>query len=140
LTIQSGELEKELTSMEKKTAVGEQLDTGFSRRDFIGSAALAGALLAACGSPPVQKEDVPKLVKGPKVAPDGAPLKAGLIGCGGRGTGAAGNFLDAGPNLHVVAMADIFEDRIQTCRERLKESKGVEVVDSMCCNASTFQT
>ncbi|NIT61299.1 MAG: hypothetical protein GWN00_35375, partial [Aliifodinibius sp.] len=38
-----------------------------------------------------------------KQAPDGDLIRAGLVGCGGRGTGAAINFLDAGPNLEIVA-------------------------------------
>ena len=42
-------------------------------------------------------------------APDGPVLKAGVIGCGGRGTGAAINFLSAGPNLQIVALGDTFQ-------------------------------
>ena len=40
-------------------------------------------------------------------------LKVGLIGCGGRGTGAAGNALTADPNTKLVAMADAFADRLE---------------------------
>jgi len=54
--------------------------------------------------------NIPKEVL-PDKAKDGAPLKAGIIGCGGRGSGAAQNFLDAGPNLSVVALSDTFSDR-----------------------------
>jgi predicted dehydrogenase len=39
-------------------------------------------------------------------------LKVGLIGCGGRGSGAAANSLNADPNIKLVAMADTFEDRL----------------------------
>ena len=35
-------------------------------------------------------------------------LKAGLIGCGGRGTQAVENMLTGVPNVEVVALADIF--------------------------------
>ena len=45
------------------------------------------------------------------IAPDGKPLKAALIGNGDRGTGAACQFLEAGPNLSIIALADIFKDR-----------------------------
>ena len=38
-------------------------------------------------------------------------LKVGLIGCGGRGTGAAANALTADPNTQLVAMADAFPNR-----------------------------
>jgi len=44
------------------------------------------------------------------VAPDGIPIKAALIGCGDRGTGAASQFLESGPNVSVVALADVFPD------------------------------
>ena len=40
-------------------------------------------------------------------------LKVGLIGCGGRGTGAAVNAMNADKNVKLVAMADAFEDRLQ---------------------------
>ncbi len=60
-------------------------------------------------------------------APDGPVLKAGLIGCGGRGTGAAINFLDAGPNLQIVALGDTFQDRVDNCRAQIMKAKGQEV-------------
>ena len=40
-------------------------------------------------------------------------LRIGLVGCGGRGTGAAANALGADPNCKLVAMADAFADRLQ---------------------------
>ena len=40
-------------------------------------------------------------------------LKVGLIGCGGRGTGAAANALGADPNVKLTAMADTFADQIE---------------------------
>jgi myo-inositol 2-dehydrogenase / D-chiro-inositol 1-dehydrogenase len=65
-------------------------------------------------------------------APDGKPLKAALIGCGDRGTGAAFNFLDSGNDLSIVALADVFDDRLQRCRERLASEKNNQVADDMC--------
>lgn len=65
-------------------------------------------------------------------APDGKPLKAGLVGCGGRGTGAAVDFLNAGPNLQIVALADVFQDQLNNCRELLKKEKNVEIADENC--------
>ena len=47
-------------------------------------------------------------------------LKLGLIGCGGRGTGAADNALKADPNVKIVAMGDTFDDRLEKSAERLK--------------------
>ena len=39
-------------------------------------------------------------------------LKIGLVGCGGRGTGAAANALNADRNTQLVAVADVFSDRL----------------------------
>lgn len=106
-----------------------------SRRTFIGGAAVAGVALAACAAPPREEALValgPKMTLGPELAPDGEPIRAGVIGCGGRGTGAAGNFLSSGPNLQVVALADTFEDRLERCRGRLKEQHGAEIADDQC--------
>lgn len=50
-------------------------------------------------------------------------LKVGLIGCGGRGSGAAVNALDADPGTKLVAMCDIFEDWARGARDRLKKMK-----------------
>ncbi len=66
------------------------------RRDFLKSAAvLAGSTLA-----------FPAVLRG---APNGAKLKLGLIGCGGRGSGAAANAMDADSNVELTAVADVFE-------------------------------
>jgi myo-inositol 2-dehydrogenase/D-chiro-inositol 1-dehydrogenase len=46
-------------------------------------------------------------------------IRVGLVGCGGRGTGAAGNVLAAAPGVRIVALADAFQDRLDACRERL---------------------
>jgi predicted dehydrogenase len=115
-----------------------EVQDGPSRRDFIetlgviGAAGALGAVVAGCQGgvderyanypwPPLLEE-----------APDGPPLKAGLIGCGGRGTGAALEFLESGPNLEITAMADYFQDRLDGCRGRLQERAGVEVPDELC--------
>jgi predicted dehydrogenase len=61
-------------------------------------------------------------------------FKIGLIGCGGRGSGAAANAMNAGPDVKLVAMADIFDDRLQGARERLKQMKPDQVaVDDNHC-------
>ena len=48
-------------------------------------------------------------------------IKVGLIGCGGRGSGAAANAMNAGKDVRLVAMADIFADHLQDSRQRLKK-------------------
>ena len=109
-----------------------------NRRQFFGNAAAIGAvgavgmgaILTSCagetnetppGTPPLLEK-----------APEGKPLKAGLIGCGGRGTGAALNFLSAGDGLSVVALADMFEDRLGQCRHKLQTEGANEVADDKC--------
>ena len=61
-------------------------------------------------------------------------IEIGLIGCGGRGSGAAANAMNAGKDVRLVAMADIFADRLQGARARLKEMYPgqVEVADDHC--------
>jgi len=47
-------------------------------------------------------------------------LKAGLVGCGGRGTQAVVNLLTGVENVDLVAMADVFEDHLETSLNRLR--------------------
>ena len=46
-------------------------------------------------------------------------LKIGLVGCGGRGTGAADNVLDSSENVQIIALADMFPDRLEKCRKQI---------------------
>jgi len=98
---------------------------GSSRRDFLktSSIALGGALaapLAIGRSAHAAGDDV---------------LKVGLIGCGGRGTGAAVNALNGDPNTKLTALADVFPSQVEGCLERLKKSKQAEriAVDADHC-------
>src|SRR3984893_19160041 len=72
-----------------------------SRRDFLKASTAALVAGAAAG--------IPMNVH----AGGGDTLRVGLIGCGGRGTGAAGQALHADKNVKLVAMADAFADRLQ---------------------------
>jgi len=93
------------------------------RRKFIGTAALAGMGLAGAGAALSSCKrktgnidlSLPPVLRG---APKGKKLRAGLIGSGDRGTGAAINFISSGPDLEIIALADIFQDKIDACRER----------------------
>jgi predicted dehydrogenase len=61
-------------------------------------------------------------------------VKFGLIGCGGRGSGAAGNAMDADQGAKLVAMGDLFQDKVLAARERLKKLKpGQVAVDDAHC-------
>ena len=55
-------------------------------------------------------------------------LRVGMVGCGGRNTGAAAQALTADPGARLVAMCDIFMDRVKEKRRILKEQKGDQVV------------
>jgi myo-inositol 2-dehydrogenase / D-chiro-inositol 1-dehydrogenase len=46
-------------------------------------------------------------------------IKVGVIGCGGRGTGAAMNAINAAEGVTIVAMADAFKDRLDSSRKIL---------------------
>ena len=54
-------------------------------------------------------------------------LKVGLIGCGGRGTGAAAQALRADPNVILTAMGDVFEDRLESSYSELIKIVGDKV-------------
>jgi len=53
-------------------------------------------------------------------------IKIGLIGCGGRGTSTTKNSLTAADGVEVVAMADLFPDRLASSLKSLQTSKGGE--------------
>jgi myo-inositol 2-dehydrogenase / D-chiro-inositol 1-dehydrogenase len=107
-----------------------------SRRNFLEKTALIGAAgvigmnaLTSCSSKTKTVDYVfpPVLDK----APDGKKLRAGLVGCGNRGTGAALNFLAAGNDLELIALADVFEDKVWDCRSKLSKQR-VEIPESNC--------
>lgn len=82
-----------------------QLFHGQSRRDFVKqSSLLAGGLLAA---PIIAEASQANYFSG---AP--GVIRIALIGCGGRGTGAAVQALSTKQNVQLVAMADAFKDRL----------------------------
>src|SRR5262245_54424454 len=81
-----------------------------TRRDFLTTSAIAGGLA---------------LSQAGLFAGENNLLKVGLIGCGGRGTGAAKNTLKADSNVKLVAMADIYEDQIQRSLNQLQKNKEI---------------
>ena len=60
-------------------------------------------------------------------------IRVGLVGCGGRGTGAAGDCITTNKNVELVAMADVFKDHIDSSKGQLKEKLGeaFKVTDDM---------
>jgi myo-inositol 2-dehydrogenase / D-chiro-inositol 1-dehydrogenase len=57
-------------------------------------------------------------------------IKVGLIGCGGRNAGAAAQALTADPGARLVAMCDMFRDRITAKRENIRNARGEQVTVS----------
>jgi predicted dehydrogenase len=61
-------------------------------------------------------------------------LTVGVIGCGGRGTGAARDALEAGRDVRIVALGDLFPDRLEQSRSNLMQFDAARatVADSNC--------
>ncbi len=115
------------------------------RRDFLATSTLLGAsiplgitpLMSSCtssdkGSSEQFSPEQLGIFSFVPQAPDGKPIKAALVGCGDRGTGAAFNFLKAGNGLSIIALGDLFQDRLTNCREKLAKEKNNIVADDMC--------
>ncbi len=85
----------------------KQKQGGISRRDF-------GKLSLAAGVSVLS-------ARGALAETNSETLKIGLIGCGGRGTANAINMLnERNENVQLIALADTFEDRLNSCRNRLE--------------------
>ena len=87
-----------------------------SRREFVKTSTLAasGSIAGAvnlCSAVHVAGDDT---------------LKVGLIGCGGRGTGAATQALMADSRVKLTAMADAFDDRLNMSLKSLNRTEGLE--------------
>src|SRR6185503_19780491 len=54
-------------------------------------------------------------------------LNVALIGCGGRGSGAAVNAMKADPNNRLTVMCDLFPDRLEQARKRLQPQLGQQL-------------
>jgi len=82
-----------------------------SRRDFIktSTAASMAVLLSGTGHVFAGGSDV---------------IRVGLIGCGGRGTGAAQDCFNSSENIEIVALGDLVPDRVESCLRTLKRRLG----------------
>ncbi len=102
---------------------------GSSRRQFLKTSSLA-TLGGALASPLAFTQ------KASQARPASDTLKIGLVGCGGRGTGAAAQALSTGDDVVLTALADVFENRFRFCRKRLQSDKNfgtrVKVSDDTC--------
>src|SRR5262245_64264118 len=87
-----------------------------SRREFLTTAAVAGTLAALSNATDTSNVH----------AAGSDVLRVGLVGCGGRGTGAASQALQADPNVKLVAMADAFADQLSASLENLKKEEKIK--------------
>src|SRR5256885_2019937 len=98
-----------------------------SRRQFLRTSVLAGAAGALAQRASMARSFT---VAGSDL------LRIGLIGCGGRGTGAAAQALAADPNVKLAALGDAFADRLHGSLETLKKQAGIarkiEVPEARC--------
>jgi myo-inositol 2-dehydrogenase / D-chiro-inositol 1-dehydrogenase len=95
-----------------------------SRRDFLKASVLVGSALAA-----------PAVLPGDIFAKENTDtLRVGLIGCGGRGSGAASQALNADKNVVLTAMGDAFEDQLQRSLQSLQKQhpEKVKVTPEKC--------
>ncbi|OHB75458.1 MAG: hypothetical protein A2Z25_06925 [Planctomycetes bacterium RBG_16_55_9] len=92
-----------------------------SRRDFMKTSAALGAAMWALGASRIY-------------AAGSDTIRIGLIGCGGRGTHDTGNCLNCAEGVELVAMGDLFADRLTSSLNRLKQQAGskVKVTDERC--------
>ena len=119
-----------------------------TRREFLSYSAMAGVagalgvspLLSSCSKSnktaytPLKQPGEYYIPELPDKAADGRELKAGVIGCGGRGSGATEDLLNAANGITIVALGDVFEDRLMDLKNKLKsrENNPNEVADDKC--------
>ncbi|MDR1054407.1 MAG: Gfo/Idh/MocA family oxidoreductase [Prevotellaceae bacterium] len=118
-----------------------------NRRQFLTSAAVAGAavtmgagstLLTSCSGGKAAKKQAIKRLKKWRIptltdmAIDGKAVKVGLVGCGGQGTGDIISLTQAANGIEIVALGDVFKDRVDGSRERIKKETGQEIAADKC--------
>jgi len=83
-----------------------------NRRHFLATSSVAAAVMS-----------FPTVLRAQE-AQNSKVLKIGLIGCGGRGTGAASQALSADPNVQLWAIGDVFAPQITSALNHLKKFAG----------------
>ena len=86
-----------------------------TRRDFLVTSAVAGAAAAV---------DL-GLLGNVHATQNNEAIRVGLVGCGGRGSGAIEHCLRADANVTLVAVADAFRDRANSCLTGLRRIEAV---------------
>ena len=114
-----------------------------NRRDFLQRSTILGvggivgvsALASACKGPkyvPLRKPEEYYIPELPDKAAPGREIKVGVIGCGGRGSGAIQNLFDAADGIRLTALGDVFPDRLEGLRKMAADKLGQEVPDENC--------
>ena len=94
--------------MDVKSVIKESI----TRRDFVKRSTMAAGGGLLMGSLPIGAS---------AYAAGSDTLKVAVVGCGGRGTGAANQALNADPGVKIVALADLFRDRLDQCYNSLAQ-------------------
>jgi len=101
----------------------------FTRRDFLKttSTVAVGGTLAGTLSAYAAKKKVAATRDDKDLKEDGKMLTIALIGCGGRGSGAANQALGTSNSVKLIAMADAFPDKLSAWLDNLKKEHGAKV-------------
>ncbi|MCK4960438.1 MAG: Gfo/Idh/MocA family oxidoreductase [Planctomycetes bacterium] len=92
-----------------------------SRRSFIKASATTAAGVSLVGLAGCTEQV--KSTSAGAFASGSDKIRVGLIGCGGRGTGAMANCVKSSPGIEVYAMGDVFQDRLDGSVKSLKNYK-----------------
>jgi myo-inositol 2-dehydrogenase / D-chiro-inositol 1-dehydrogenase len=121
--------------MEMKTQIETTDSKPITRRDFIKTSSIAASAAAVGVSYGATKPITPFAAERAAHPAGNDTIKVALVGCGGRGTGAARDCLEAGKvvnvNVKFTMLADVFDNRMARSREELAKL-GVEVPGSGC--------
>lgn len=85
---------------------------------------------AATANKPLREPGTYYIPNLPDKASDGKQLKAGVIGCGGRGSGAAFDFLNAADGVTITALGDTFKGQVDNLANRLKKDRNIDIPES----------
>src|SRR5436190_13975821 len=104
-----------MNEMQKSKSTGSSV----SRRQFLMTSAASAAILASGNYAFAAGSDV---------------IKVGIIGCGGRGSGAVANACESAAGVELVAMADLFPDHLENKKKAFVTALGdkFKVKDDHC--------
>ncbi len=96
--------------------MNNQPDQPLDRRAFLTRSAAALTTASIAGFPTIGRSQVRT-----------EPLKLGIVGCGGRGAGAASQALAADYNTKLTAVADLFPNKIEIAMNVLKAQQAAQM-------------